>query len=245
MIDMRGACEEKDFLEKLEVFKREKKHNIFVEPFSNFTNTKCPYCEVDLLNNLDSREIEATIDHYRPKKYYPRIKSVYQNYILMCNDCNNAYKGNEFLIYKDNEVYKQTEQVVNRSDIEAEETLIVNPIKDNIFDIFILKFKYTNKGKTLELYPKYTENDNKYFYLKAQETIKLFALGNCEDMDNSRDANRCRIILLKQHFNNFYGFLEALKKEDFAKASQIRKEKKLNNYGFMKFIKQKLFKVEV
>jgi len=245
MIDIRGTFKEKDFLEKLEIFKREKKHNVFVEPFLNFTNAKCPYCEVDLLNNLDSRKIEATIDHYRPKEYYPKIKSVYQNYILMCNDCNNAYKGSEFLIYKDSKVYKQTKQVVNRSDIEAEKPLIVNPIKDNIFDIFILKFKYTNKGKILELYPKYTEKENSYFYLKAQETIKLFALGNCENIDNSKDVNRCRIILLKQHFSNFYGFLEALQKEDFKEASQIRKNKSLDDYGFMDFIKQKLFRVEV
>jgi len=163
----------------------------------------------------------------------------------MCNDCNNAYKGNEFLIYKDNNVYKQTQQITNRSDVEAEKTLIVNPIKDNIFDIFILKFKYTNKGKILELAPKYSENDNKYLYFKAQETITLFALGNCEDMDNLRDVNRCRIILLKQHFSLFYDFVVALQNKDKLKAFKILQDKKLKDFGFLEFIRQNLFKVEV
>lgn len=245
MIDLRDIYHRDDFKKEIETFKVERRWNVFNKPFLNATNNKCPYCEVMLPNNLENRKIEATIDHFRPQDYYPTLRQVYQNYILMCNDCNNAYKKNSFLVYEKEEVVKIEKQVTKRENIESEKAIIVNPIKDNIFDIFILRFKLTNRGKILELYPKYKESENRYLHFKAKETIKLFALGDCETIDNSKEYNRCRVILLKQHFNLLYDFVVALNKKDKEQASKIFKEKKLKEYGFIDFIKQKLFKVEV
>ena len=133
----------------------------------------------------------------------------------------------------------------DRNEIGNEQTIIVNPIKDNIFDIFIIKFRLTNKGKVLELFPKYTENEDKYLFLKAKKTIELFALGNCEEIDCSIEYKRCRIGLLKQHFSLFYEFVIALQNQEKEKALEILKSRKLKEYGFIEFIKKNLFKVEV
>jgi len=246
MIDLQGIYEKEEFKEAIENFKQNRKRTIFQEPFLKITNNKCPYCEVNLPEQIANRNMSATIDHYRPQEYYLTLKNVYQNYISMCSDCNNAFKGNKFLVYEDEEVIEIGGEVTDRSKIANEQAIITNPIKDNIFDIFILRFRLTNKGKVLELYPKYTENENRYLYLKAKETIRLFALGNCEEIDNDKDYNRCRIILLKQHFSLFYDFAISWKNKDKTRMAIIYSNKKeLKEYGFIDFIRQNLFKVEV
>ena len=245
MIDLQTIYQNDTFKEKIKIFKQKKEWNIFQEPFLQVTNNKCPYCEVNLPQNIDGRDMTSTIDHYRPQEYYPTLKKVYQNYILMCSDCNNAYKGNEFLIYKNNNIHKIEQQVTDKNEIKDEKTLIVNPIKDNIFDIFILKFRFTNKGKILELYPKYSKSDNSYLYIKAKETINLFALGDCDKFDNSKEYNRCRVTLLKQHFNLFYDFIEALIEKNKEKAYQIMQDKNLHKYGFIEFFKKNQFQVDI
>ena len=245
MIDLQDVYEKDEFQEAIENFKYDKKWNIFIEPFLRVTNNKCPYCEVYLPRKIENRNMIATIDHYRPKEYYPTLKNVYQNYILMCSDCNNAFKGNKFLIYENKEVVEVNEKITDRIEIKNEQTIIVNPIKDNIFDMFILRFKLTKKGKILELSPKYTENENKYLFLKAKETIKIFALGDCEEIDYNKEHIRCRFELLKQYFSMFYDFVIALQNKEKGQALEIFKNKKLKEYGFIEFIKKKLFKVEI
>jgi len=245
MIDLQGIYNKEEFKKTIDNFKKSKKRNIFIEPFLKVTNNKCPYCEVNLPVKIENRNMCATIDHYRPQTYYPTLKNVYQNYILMCNDCNNAFKENKFLIYKNGKVIEVNKEITEGKEIQNEQTIIVNPIKDNIFNIFIIRFILTNKGKVLELYPKYTENKDKYLFLKAKKTIELFALGDCEEINDSIKHKKCRIVLLKQHFNLFYDFVIALQNKDKKKAFKIFKSRKLEEYGFIEFIKKNLFKVEV
>ncbi|MDQ6962065.1 MAG: hypothetical protein Q9M28_05990 [Mariprofundaceae bacterium] len=201
---------------------------------------KCPICECSLKQNeLLTRsskdgvtQIKATIDHYRPKddSLYPRLVYEHTNYLLMCSDCNNAYKGNLFPLHS-----STPQRAVSLIDIDAEKPLIVNPITDNLLALFTLVFRYTRSGKkVLELIAR---SDDAYLKEKAEETIKVFSLGDCEiNVHQNRNVQICRINLLNDHFKKFYGFIEARKNKDNGKAiAEIRKYR-LRDYGFYEFI---------
>jgi len=246
MIDMRGIYHKEDFQEALEKFNQYHKHKVFKSSFLNMTSNKCPYCEVELPSRFSDRTFEYSIDHYRPKAYYPNLEFDYKNYVLMCNDCNNAYKNDIFLLYENGEVVTQSNQVdVNSTDdIDDELPLIVNPIVDDIFEYFIIRFKLTNKGKVLELYPKYSHGEDDFKYKKAIETIRLLGLGECEKFDTNRNIDICRVNLLKQHFVKFYRFLQLWQSNQTQVQSMID-ENKVKNYGFVEFITKNQYKVMI
>ena len=208
---------------------------------------KCPICECNLngslqrLSNNSTTTILATIDHYRPKDntLYPKLKCDDKNYLLMCSDCNNAYKGNSFPLHSSGNIRDTFSTSIAYSIFEK--PLIVNPIYDNLLELFILVFRYTPSGKkVLELEPK---EQTGYLFEKARETIKLFSLGNCEiDIHTNPNVANCRIGLLNDHFNKFYGFMEALKNGDSINAFNEKENNKLESYGFFIFIQKGQFK---
>jgi hypothetical protein len=208
---------------------------------------KCPICECALDNSLQrssnngTTTIVATIDHYRPKdsSLYPLLRCDDKNYLLMCSDCNNAYKGNNFPLHSSGNVRDIHSTSIAYSIFEK--PLIVNPIYDDVLELFILVFRYTPSGKkVLELEPKEATG---YLFEKAKETIKLFSLGNCEvNRHFNPSVANCRIGLLNDHFKKFYGFMEALKNKDSNKAFSEKEKNKLENYGFFIFIQKGQFK---
>ena len=107
-------------------------------------------------------------------------------------------------------------------------------------ELFKLVFILTPSGKkVLELVPKETTG---YLYERAKETIKLFSLGNCEvDTHTNVNIQNCRITLLHNHFNKFYGFIQALGEKNRQQAFNEVKEKNLEKYGFYNFIREKQF----
>jgi hypothetical protein len=224
---------------------RENRWSKFKSVHLKITKYKCPICECSLAHNTlqerDSNngkvEINATIDHYRPKDstLYPFLKYCDQNYILMCSDCNNAYKGNLFPLYGLN-----SPRATCTNTLSIERPLIVNPISDNLLSLFTLVFRYTPSGKkVLELKPK---EDNGYLNQKAKETIKTFSLGDCEiNIHESPNVQNCRIDLLSTHYVKFIGFIKALAEQDMTKALMEYKKYKLEDYGFIKFINAKQF----
>ena len=168
-------------------------------------------CECNLNNSLQRTSsngttiISATIDHYRPKDstLYPRLKCDDKNYLLMCSDCNNAYKGNQFPLHSSGNIRDRNSTTTGS--ITNEKPLIINPIYDDLLELFILVFRLAPSGKkVLELRPKETRG---YLYEKAKETIRLFSLGNCEiDVHSSINVQNCRIELFHDHFNKFIKF---------------------------------------
>jgi len=210
---------------------------------------KCPICECSLNkkkslerhSNNGRTKIVATIDHYRPKdnSLYPLLRCDDKNYLLMCSDCNTAYKDNQFPLHSSGNIRDVTS--TSTLSITTERPLIVNPIYDDLLDLFILVFRYTPSGKkVLELEPKETTG---YLFEKAKKTIQLFSLGNCEVNKHSNpNVANCRIGLLNDHFKKFHGFMEALKNKDEDKAFSEKEKNKLENYGFFIFIQTKQFK---
>lgn len=51
---------------------------------------KCAYCETK------HESAALHIEHYRPKKKYPRYTFEWQNLLLACITCNTVYKGEQF-----------------------------------------------------------------------------------------------------------------------------------------------------
>ena len=226
-----------------------RKWSVFKNSHMKASNNKCPICECPLdtpitrPSNNNSVIIEPTIDHYRPIDKYPNLKYDHENYILMCKDCNGPYKGSEFPLHSSTPNRNTT--ATETSNISNEKPLIVNPIYDDIHDIFKLVFKQSHSGKkVLELAPKQTSGYNKE---RAEETIRLFSLGNCEEPSHrhsSINVQACRIGLLHNHFLKFYNIVRILNGRNITQISKKDqkeiyldvKSSDLDEFGFYKFI---------
>jgi len=151
------------------------------------------------------------------------------------------YKGSEFPLYSSTPI-----RAIDETKLDNEKPLIVNPIYDNLLELFVLVFRRTSNGRNvLELKPKETTG---YLYEKALETIKLFGLGNCEIYRHSNEnVYNCRIRILETHFGVFYEFAQALTTGDRRKAFlELRNNKNLfESYGFYKFLKKNQFIVAI
>jgi len=244
MIDMSGVCNHPNYDEVIESFNRSDcKWGLFENIHMDIAKSRCPICE-DRLDGTSTRlskkgmtTIISTIDHYRPQKYYSFMKCEPSNYLLMCSECNNIYKGSSFPIYQSDIRARNIEEISN------EKPLLVNPIDDNLLELFILVFKQSGENTILELKPKETTG---YLYEKAMETIKLFGLGNCElNRHPNSEVYNCRMRVLESHFGIFYEFAKALKNRDKKKASLEINRVLFESYGFFEFLKKDQFEVLV
>lgn len=246
MIDMSQLYNDADYPAVLSAFNTSRRWSVFKSIHLKISKNRCPICECRLdgtvtrnTNNSDNLyAIEPTIDHYRPKdtSLYPFLKFVDTNYILMCSDCNNAYKGNKFPLHN-----STPNRATSIALLVNEKPLIVNPISDVLLDLFTVVFRYTPSGKkVLELQPK---NYQGYEYEKAEETIKVFSLGGCEiNVHENLNVQNCRINLLNDHFRKFEGFIQAFRSRNMVKMRSEIELYNLQEYGFLKFILEEQYK---
>ena len=118
---------------------------------------------------------------------------------------------------------------------------MVNPITDNLFELFKLNFAYSPSGKkVLELVPK---SDSGYLHEKACETITLFGLnGDSEQASRpSSNVRHLRITLLHHHYKQFEQFVRCFEAGDVQAMRKEIADKKLNEYGFFQFILNKQY----
>jgi len=245
MIDMSGLYEHDNYEEALENFNNSNcKWSLFEDVHIEIAQKKCPICECQLDGTVTRPSkrgittVTATIDHYRPQHLYRFMKCKSSNYLLMCSECNNIYKGSQFPLHSSTSIRAE-----NMEAIHDEKPLIVNPISDNLLELFILVFKRKATGEELLLELKPKESTG-YLYEKARETIKLFGLGDCEINRHANDnVYKCRIRILESHCGVFYEFAKALKEGNRLKASLELRDKKhvFETYGFYEFLKRKQF----
>lgn len=255
MINMLKLYEHDDYANTLRTFQTQVRNGdcvytawgLFKSIHLDISKQKCPICEIKLDGtvtrggNNGETTIKATIDHYRPKdtQLYPFLKCDDKNYLLMCSECNSMYKGNKFPLYPLNSTRWTEDNFVE------EKPLIVNPILDNILELFELIFKFSSSGKkVLELKPK--DGLNEYEQLKAEETIRLFGLGDCEENRNDNpNVHQCRIELLERHFDQFYELAKArnIGLDEFLVVLRANPEN--HYYGFTKFIAKEQFEISV
>ena len=247
MINMSTLYGHDDYQNALNSFNISRcKWSSFTEVQMKVSKNKCPICECALDNSINrpskkgNTTIKATVDHYRPQDLYAFLECDHKNYLLMCSECNNIYKGSDFPLHS-----STPKRAIDEEKLVNEKPLIVNPIYDDLLELFILVFRRTSSGKNvLELKPKETAG---YLYEKALETIKLFGLGDCEtNRHNNVNVYNCRIRVLEGHFGIFYEFVKALKEGNRQKASlelRVHKEN-FETYGFYEFIKQNQFKIQ-
>jgi hypothetical protein len=248
MIDMSQLYSHGDYPAALRRFvhsAHDRRWSKFKDVHLKVAKYKCPICECSLKHssllerdaNGGVTQLKATMDHYRPKdnSLYPFLIYEHTNYILMCLDCNSAYKGNLFPLHS-----STPNRAVTVADISTEKSLIVNPITDELLALFTLVFRYTQSGKkVLELI---ASNDDAYLKEKAETTIKIFSLGDCEiNLNHNANVQTCRVNLLSDHFKKFHGFIEAIKNKNLYKALEEKNKYKLEEYGFYKFIKMKQY----
>ena len=221
---------------------------LFKTVHTDITKGKCPICECLLDNSVQRltnsgniHSIKATIDHYRPQEYYSFLKCEHTNYLLMCSECNSMYKKSDFPLYPYAAIRWSEEVFVE------EKPLIVNPIFDNVLELFDLVFKLSTSGKkVLELKPKSSLLETEYLYLKAVATIKLFGLGDCEEnRHENENVHNCRIELLEKYYDRFYTLAKARKigRDEFLEVLNEHPEN--YHYGFTKFIAREQFIVAI
>jgi len=244
MIDMREIYQDKAFQRAELIFNGKYKNtnnckwSIFKYPFLKFSKNKCPICE-DTINAYDD------IDHYRPKGQglYPFLECCNRNYMIMCNDCNRRYKKTKFPLYSN---FKAK----NINEVHLEKPLLVNPMHDDIYELFELVFMNTvSSKKILILRPKDGLTD--YLKKKAEKTISVYGIGNC---DENSAVNECRIEVLIGHYDRFLEFAKIAKKyfedkneKNEKKLTKLLKERKdcLERYGFYQFVMKNQFKIAV
>lgn len=252
MIDMSSLYHHTDYPSALHTFNLSScKWSSFADVHLKVSQNRCPICEcafdgtVERMTNKGIKEeVIPTIDHYRPQSYYSFLACDHENYLLMCFECNSMYKQSDFPLHVSTPV-----RAINKLDTINEKPLIVNPIKDNIYELFELVFKRSDNGKSvLELIPKSSLDTSTYLYQKALETIKLFGLYDCENNRHSNDnVHKCRIEILETHFGVFYNVAQALKegnKKQFFLELQ-KNENIYTQYGFYKFILKGQFSIAV
>ena len=265
MIDMSSLHIDLDYDAVLETFNSQKNSNnsanidwgIFKDIQLKVSKNKCPICEYNFNScitrpsNNGTTSIIATIDHFRPKDstLYPLLKYDDKNYLLMCSECNISYKDNQFPLHSSTPDRDIQSKSISNSIIEK--PLLVNPIYDNLLDLFILSFIQNNNGKKLlELKPK--ENSG-YLYEKAKESIKIFGLGNCEiNTHNNQNIHTCRITILEYNYEKFIEFAQATKdyfKDNINAAKRqkmgkiLKSNPNLKSFGFYKFIINNQFEI--
>ncbi len=248
MRDMRGLRESDAYKSTLEHFKNIDpcQHNVFKNLHIERTDSRCPICECLIDGSLFRQNnknkitaISATIDHFRPIEHYPNFKCEDKNYLLLCSDCNNVLKKSLFPLYG------SRTRATTISDISIEKPLLVNPIDDNIEELFTLLFIFRPDGSRIlevAIHPALVEGS--YFYEKAKTSIEIFKLGECYTTDTKDNVQVCRIDILRKHFEDLYKIALAFRNHSSELRVLLQEYKKTENkHGFMKFIKNNNFKI--
>ena len=201
--------------------------SLFKQTFLKFSKNRCPICE-DTLNRYDD------IDHYRPKKAgYEFLRCCCENYMIMCSDCNRTHKYTAFPLDSD---FIATD----KSLIEKEKPLLINPRVDNIFDYFELYFLKNGESLILEIRPYKELDKDSYKYRQAKKTIEIYGLGYCKD--NSK-IDGCRINIFENHYEHLIGLALAKEKGKIHFLKELKLKPKRAEYGFVKFIAKGQFKI--
>ena len=248
MRDMQGLRENKTYKSSLLAFNTANicQHNEFKDVQLEKTKNRCPICEC-LVDGSISRKnkkdkttyITATIDHFRPIEYYPNFKCEDTNYLLLCSDCNNVLKKSNFPLYN------SQSRAISIADVNCEQPLLVNPIDDDIEELFTLLFiRRPNGNNILEIAIHPAIKENTYLYEKAKKSIEIFKLGECHNEDNTDNVQICRIGILRIHFDILYDFAVAFQNKSSVLKTLLERNKELyRSYGFMKFIMNNNFKI--
>ena len=167
--------------------------SVFKTYFLKFTKCKCPICSADIQRC-------SHIDHFRPKNEYWWLAYEYDNYQILCCDCNSAYKRVKFPLFDDNKkVTLQTFTKISEID-KIEKPLLINPFTDNPIEYFVIQIY--QKLNCIKIVLK-SKNAVSYEYKKANTTIKTYNLDDSRD-DEKSDGN----FLFKRIFHPIKRFAE-------------------------------------
>ncbi len=179
--------------------------------YLHITEFACPICSSSL-------QRYAHIDHYRPKIDYWWLTYNYENYIAICFDCNSAYKGAKFPLFKDKKKVVLSEFKDFKELNEKEMPLLINPLFDNPFEFF--KLIIHKRLQKIEIIPK-SKDKSSFEYQRACTTIEIF---NLDDKKKDKKSDRTYI------FGRIYFPLFNLAKEK----DRFKKTKTENDYSKFK-----------
>ncbi len=248
MIDMRSVFATNEYKKAIKEF-NSCNWSIFKRAYQLVSHSKCPICEVELKNSPNTYN-SATIDHFRPKNMYKDLKCVPENYLLMCQLCNERYKKAKFPLYDEKHRVTGAKTI---QETKNEKPLLFNPAEEEPLHFFELVFiERTGLGGILELKRNtktISKDKNDYEYQRCQKMIKLFGLGSCHnDIHPDSKSKECRIDILRQHYAIFKEIAQAISDRNEKSLALILKDKnrheELQKYGFYKFLQKNQFSIK-
>lgn len=181
--------------------------------FREKQNSRCAICEKEL-NDVNSTDIE----HYRPKTHYWWLAYNPANYYLTCAECNRICKNKSFPLYSGQIAVTYN----SRKQIEDEEPLLINPLKDDPNTFFMLAFvihRNSNKG-IMQVLPR--KNLREPYKTKAEKTIEIY---NLDLQRSATESEKSRFRLLHRFYNDLHEIAYArkhLSKEKFREELKTR-----------------------
>lgn len=132
---------------------------------------RCHYCE-------DSAADE--IEHVWPKKFYPEMTFIWQNYLFACGPCNGSNKNDKFAIFDINGL--QVDVVRGRNDAVVQppvgDPLFINPTIEEPTDYISLDLE---TGLFVPLFPR-----NSREFKRAEYTISVLGLNARDYLSRAR-----------------------------------------------------------
>jgi len=165
----------------------------FKELFLELCKNVCPICSKDV-------DIMDDIDHYRPKSHYWWLTYNYENYLLLCSECDRILKNTAFPLFDET---KRVSNIEHHHKITEEQPLLINPLLEDPTPYFWIFF--LTKNSYFLLAPHIELDENTYEYKKASTTIELYDL-------NYIKANSSRKSLIRKHYNPLFELAEAVQK---------------------------------
>jgi uncharacterized protein (TIGR02646 family) len=145
---------------------------------------RCVYCE-------DARGDD--IEHFHPKKFYPEMTFVWENYLLACSVCNSNFKRDKFAIVDTTGQRHDLHRVKNAPVIAPPQgaPLLINPRYDNP-----IEYLQIDIARKFYIYPRLHLTG--FDLERAKYTIETFQLNDRPELPRWRETA----------FRNFIGWID-------------------------------------
>ena len=130
----------------------------------------CHYCEQNENND---------IEHINPKSFFPQYTFDWENYLLVCKQCNSGYKLDKCFVLNDNNDLCKVDRGI---ELQYKTIAFINPRLENPNDFLIMNMKTFE----FEIHPGIRQNKAKRN--KAIKTLEILQLNNRDLLIEQRES---------------------------------------------------------
>lgn len=197
------------------------------------SNFKCAYCEANT-----KVVAHGDVEHYRPKSIYWWLAYTYDNYLYVCQICNQIYKSDNFPGIGTK--WKGPRVLATSTDAELEALLDEISPDPLVIDTGYTLDKYlkTHKNEKASLVNPYLANPEKYFAYEADDVTREVTVKPSKPMykryfEASRDYYGINRVELKTVRYQVYKAFKALKAALRVMPDGLEKDEVADQVAFM------------